>query len=109
MRTALALLAVACRDREIVTFTYRRGSGETGRRHAEPHALVCAAPAWYLVAYDTNPTKGAFFRVDRLTDPTPSGRRLTPASYPPATPPPTSPNASPPPARYALHATVRAT
>ncbi|MFI9202880.1 helix-turn-helix transcriptional regulator [Streptomyces sp. NPDC053048] len=107
--TALALLAAACRDHELVTFAYRRGSGETGRYRVEPHALVAADPVWYLVAYDTGHDEWRLFRVDRLTDPAPTGHRVPPRELP-------APDAAAyvagrlaaAPARYTLHATVPA-
>ncbi|WP_424889038.1 helix-turn-helix transcriptional regulator [Streptomyces sp. XH2] len=108
--TVLATLAAACRDHETITFTYRTGAGETGPRRAEPHALVAAAPVWYLVAYDTGLDTWRLFRVDRLTDPTPTGHRTTTPRELPA------PDAAAyvaarlaaAPTRYTLHATVPA-
>ncbi|WP_229351907.1 YafY family protein, partial [Streptomyces sp. UNOB3_S3] len=61
----------------MVTFTYRTGKGDTGPHRAEPHALVAAAPVWYLVGYDTDLDEWRLYRVDRLTDPTPTGHRAT--------------------------------
>ncbi|MGW1871248.1 helix-turn-helix transcriptional regulator [Streptomyces mauvecolor] len=55
--STLATLAAACREHETLTFTYRRGSGKTGRRRVEPHTLVAADPVWYLIAYDTEHAK----------------------------------------------------
>ncbi|GAA2466911.1 helix-turn-helix transcriptional regulator [Streptomyces mauvecolor] len=52
--STLATLAAACREHETLTFTYRRGSGKTGRRRVEPHTLVAADPIWNLIAYDWN-------------------------------------------------------
>ncbi|MGW7412120.1 helix-turn-helix transcriptional regulator [Streptomyces sp. NPDC054863] len=63
-------------------FTYRRGSGETGPRRVEPHALVAADPVSYLVAYDTGHDAWHLFRVDRLTDPASTGHRVTPRELP---------------------------
>ncbi|MGW7079918.1 helix-turn-helix transcriptional regulator [Streptomyces sp. NPDC054866] len=58
--STLALLAAACRDHEVVTFTYRRGSGETGPRRVEPCALVAAGNAQriaeQLLGIDLGPT-----------------------------------------------------
>ncbi|PSJ27113.1 DNA-binding transcriptional regulator, partial [Streptosporangium nondiastaticum] len=76
--STLAVLAAACRDHEILTFTYRTGSGETGQCRVEPHTLVAADPLWYLVAYDTEPGAWRLFRVDRLTGPAPTGHRTPP-------------------------------
>ncbi|WP_189306806.1 helix-turn-helix transcriptional regulator [Streptomyces albospinus] len=107
--TALATLAAACRDHEIVTFTYTTGSGTTARRRAEPHALVAATPVWYLVGYDTDLAEWRLFRVDRLTDPTPTGHRATPRQLP-ATDAAAyvAARLTTAPARYTFHATVPA-
>ncbi|MFF4948473.1 helix-turn-helix transcriptional regulator [Streptomyces chattanoogensis] len=107
--STLATLAAACRDHEILTFTYTTSTGDTGPRRAEPHALVAANPVWYLVAYDTEHDEWRLFRVDRLTDPAPTGHRVTPRELP-------SPDAAAyvaarlvaAPARYTFHATVPA-
>ncbi|WP_051854619.1 helix-turn-helix transcriptional regulator [Streptomyces sp. NRRL B-1347] len=107
--TVLATLATACRDHETVTFTYRTGKGVTGRRRAEPHALVAAAPVWYLVAYDTEHDEWRLFRIDRLTDPTPTGHRAA-ARELPATDAAAyvAARLAAAPARYAFHAVVPA-
>ncbi|MEV0373752.1 YafY family protein [Streptomyces sp. NPDC050636] len=80
--STLATLAAACRDHELVAFTYETSSGEIGQRRVEPHALVAADPVWYLVAYDTEREQWRLFRVDRLTEPAPTGRRVTPRKLP---------------------------
>src|SRR5690606_12858405 len=94
----LTVLAAACRDREVLRFTYRGGDGRETRRAAEPHGLVPAARRWYLVAYDTGgragPGSGSrggtvdggggwrSFRGDRLTCPRPTGVRFAPREVP---------------------------
>ncbi len=80
--SALAVLAAACRDHEIVTFTYASKSGGTTSRRVEPHSLVVAGTRWYLIAYDTTHTDWRTFRVDRLTEPAPTGHRVTPRELP---------------------------
>ncbi|HEY8589096.1 MAG TPA: HTH domain-containing protein, partial [Naasia sp.] len=45
----LGQLALACRDRERLRFAYRSGAGEETRRVVEPHSLVAAERAWFLV------------------------------------------------------------
>ncbi|MEU5304291.1 transcriptional regulator [Streptomyces noursei] len=83
--STLATLAAACRDHEVVTFTYAsKSDAAVGRRRAEPHGLVVAGDRWYLVAYDTDRADWRTFRVDRLTDPAPTGRRVTPRPLPAA-------------------------
>ncbi|MFC4053604.1 helix-turn-helix transcriptional regulator [Actinomadura syzygii] len=81
---ALTVLAAASRDGERVRFAYRdRGDGET-RRLVEPHGLVSAGRRWYLVAFDTGRADWRTFRVDRLSDPRPTGVRCPPREPPAA-------------------------
>ncbi|MCP2318924.1 putative DNA-binding transcriptional regulator YafY, contains an HTH and WYL domains [Nocardia amikacinitolerans] len=73
----LATVAAACRDHEILTFDYI-----TGPRRVEPLALVTGARRWYLVAFDTYRDDWRLYRLDRLTAPRPTGRRVTPRPLP---------------------------
>ncbi len=79
---ALAVLAVACRDREEVRFDYRRRDGENSRRLVEPHQLVTVGRRWYLVAWDERRDDWRTFRLDRLSDARLAGRRFTPREIP---------------------------
>jgi predicted DNA-binding transcriptional regulator YafY len=79
---ALSVLAAACRDVEYVRFDYRRGDGESGRRHVEPHQLVTAGRRWFLVAWDKQRDDWRTFRLDRLRDPRPAGNHFTPREIP---------------------------
>ncbi len=78
----LALLAAACRDHEIVTFDYATRHGTPCPRRVEPHSLVPAAGRWYLVAYDTRKDDWRTYRLDRITDPAPTGHRVPPRELP---------------------------
>lgn len=82
----LVTVAAACRDHEIVTFDYTTRHGTTGARRVEPHSVVAAAGLWYLVGYDTDRDDWRLYRLDRLTDPTPTGRRVPPRDLPGADP-----------------------
>jgi predicted DNA-binding transcriptional regulator YafY len=64
----LGRLALACRDRERIRFAYTAGSGAESRRVVEPHSLVAAERAWFLVAWDLTRSDWRTFRVDRLAD-----------------------------------------
>ncbi|MGD3111500.1 helix-turn-helix transcriptional regulator [Streptomyces sp. YGL11-2] len=104
----LATLAAACRDHEIVTFDYQsKHTPSPAARRVEPHSLVAAGSRWYLVAYDLAKDAWRTFRVDRLTHPAPTGRRVTardlPADDPAAYVARTIASA---PARYTARATV---
>lgn len=78
----LLVLAGACRDHEIVTFDYITRHGTGGRRRVEPHGLVAAWGRWYLVGYDTDKDGWRIYRLDRLSDPAPTGRRVPPRALP---------------------------
>ncbi|MCK2243960.1 MULTISPECIES: YafY family protein [unclassified Crossiella] len=80
----LAVLGAAVRDGELLTFGYRRRDGSAGDRRAEPHRLVTAYRLWYLLAYDPARAGWRTFRVDRITDPRPTGRRFAPRELPAA-------------------------
>ncbi|MGW1373134.1 helix-turn-helix transcriptional regulator [Streptomyces sp. NPDC002446] len=78
----LATLAVACRDHEILTFDYTTRQGTTAPRRVEPQHLVASGDLWYLLAHDTDKDDWRIFRLDRITDPTPTGRRVPPREIP---------------------------
>ena len=80
----LAVLAVACRDRERLRLVYRDHHGTVGRRAVEPCRLVSWGRRWYLVAWDLDREGWRILRVDRV-DPatvTPTGLRFTPRELP---------------------------
>jgi len=79
---ALALLSLACRDREQVRFDYERRDGEASSRLAEPRQLVSAGRRWYLVAWDVRRADWRTFRVDRLARPRLAGARFPPRPLP---------------------------
>ncbi len=79
---ALAVLALACRDREQVRFDYRRRDGDDSRRLVEPHQLVSAGRRWYLVAWDVRRDDWRTFRLDRLDGPRLAGVRCAPRDLP---------------------------
>ncbi|MCB5166456.1 YafY family transcriptional regulator [Streptomyces bambusae] len=69
-------LAVACRDREVVTFDYTTRTGEAAPRRVEPQHLVASNALWYLLAHDTERDDWRIFRLDRITGLTLTGRRV---------------------------------
>ena len=79
---ALAVLALACRDREQVRFDYRRRDGDDSSRLVEPHQLVSAGRRWYLVAWDVRRDDWRTFRLDRLERRAPRGRAVRAARAP---------------------------
>ncbi len=78
----LTTLATACRDHELLTFAYERRDGAASRRRVEPYRLVAVVGLWYLVAFDVERDDWRTFRVDRLTDPTPTKLRFRPRELP---------------------------
>ncbi|MGH1561290.1 helix-turn-helix transcriptional regulator [Mumia sp. DW29H23] len=78
----LSVLAQTCRDAERLELVYRRADGERGRRTVEPHRLVSLGRRWYLVAYDLGRGDWRSFRVDRMTEPRPTGARFRPRDLP---------------------------
>lgn len=83
----LTTLAQTCRDDEPVAFTYtaaaREGrTPEPTHRRVEPYRLVSLGRRWYLVAYDRDRQDWRSFRVDRISEPVPSGQRFRPRELP---------------------------
>lgn len=81
---ALAVLALACRDREEVRFEYVAREGSETRRLVEPHQLVSAGRRWYLVAFDIRRNDWRTFRVDRLSRTQLAGARFASRELPAA-------------------------
>jgi predicted DNA-binding transcriptional regulator YafY len=79
---ALAVLALACRDREQVFFAYRSREGADTNRLVEPHQLVSSGRRWYLVAWDVRRTDWRTFRLDRLEAPRLGGVRFDARALP---------------------------
>jgi predicted DNA-binding transcriptional regulator YafY len=73
---ALTVLAQACRDDERLRFDYTARDGEQTTRQVEPHRLVSLGRRWYLVAWDGERHDWRTFRVDRMSDPVPTGARF---------------------------------
>lgn len=78
----LGLVAAACRDTEALRFTYRRHDATESARHVEPAQLVTAGRRWYLIAWDRDRDDWRTFRVDRLSDVRPTGRRFAARDVP---------------------------
>lgn len=74
----LGELALACRDHERLRFAYTAWDGNESRRHVEPHLVVPAERAWYLLAWDLHREDWRTFRAERM-----SGLRRTGARFAP--------------------------
>ena len=73
---ALVAIAQACRSQERLRFRYTDRDGTPTERRTEPYRLVRAGPRWYLVARDLDRDDWRTFRVDRITEPEPTGHRF---------------------------------
>ncbi|MFK4085150.1 helix-turn-helix transcriptional regulator [Kribbella sp. NPDC020789] len=71
----LTTLAAACRDTEGLRFAYRTHDGTDTHRSVEPLRIVHTGRRWYLVARDRDRNAWRTFRVDRITNPEPTGIR----------------------------------
>src|SRR5437764_4447535 len=78
----LTRVALACRDRERLRFSYTAADGRHTARHVEPHRLVSLGRRWYLVGYDLGRHDWRSFRVDRLAEPYGTGARFRPRELP---------------------------
>ncbi|MCK8679109.1 helix-turn-helix transcriptional regulator [Streptomyces lichenis] len=80
--STLTALASAVTGHERLRFGYRAADGTETRRLVEPYRLLAAGWRWYLVAYDVERADWRTFRVDRITEPFPTGARFTPRELP---------------------------
>ena len=99
----LTVLALGCRDRERVRFTYasatrdprapasgsQRGvrgvvppQGTPSSRRLEPLRLVPLGPRWYVVGFDLDRDDWRTFRVDRISDAEGTGTPFAPRTPP---------------------------
>jgi predicted DNA-binding transcriptional regulator YafY len=78
----LTTVAQACRDEERLDFGYVARDGQPSRRRVEPHRLVSVGRRWYLVAYDLTRFDWRSFRLDRVSEPRPTGARFRPRTLP---------------------------
>lgn len=79
---ALTLIAMACRNNEVLTFGYTRRDGAESRRRVEPDSLVNFGSRWYLVGWDRDRLDWRIFRVDRLNDAAAEGGHFTARTLP---------------------------
>jgi predicted DNA-binding transcriptional regulator YafY len=78
----LAAVAQACRDGDRLEFGYLAADRTPTERRVEPYRLVSLGRRWYLVAYDLDRHEWRSFRVDRLSQPRPTGIRFAPRRLP---------------------------
>lgn len=80
--TALTTIALACRDHEALRFTYRGRDGGESERHVHPHETAHVDHRLYLIAWDLDRASWRTFRLDRIGDPTRTGRTFSPRPLP---------------------------
>ncbi|WPB78448.1 YafY family protein [Archangium violaceum] len=79
---ALAVIANACRDSELLRFDYSSREGTASARSVEPYRLVHTSYRWYLLAYDLDREAWRTFRVDRIGPGPRTGRSFKPRPLP---------------------------
>jgi predicted DNA-binding transcriptional regulator YafY len=79
---ALATIATACRDCELLRIDYRKQDGTESTRSIEPYRAVHLGRRWYLVAWDRDRHAWRTFRIDRMVLQTPTGPHFTPRELP---------------------------
>lgn len=72
---SLALIAATIRKRERLRLQYVDNRGNETERHIEPVRLVHTGRRWYLVAFDLDRDDWRTFRLDRISEPWPTGMR----------------------------------
>jgi predicted DNA-binding transcriptional regulator YafY len=86
----LATLAGACRDNQLLRFSYVAGDQRPSRRRVDPAAVVYSGYRWYLVAFDLDRDDWRTFRIDRIKSHPPirpaerGRRRMVPGGDPAA-------------------------
>jgi predicted DNA-binding transcriptional regulator YafY len=78
----LTSIASACRDYEMLRFSYQSRDGSPSDREVEPHRLVKTGRRWYLAAWDTARNDWRTFRVDRIAPRVTTGARFAPRKPP---------------------------
>ncbi|MBW5483940.1 helix-turn-helix transcriptional regulator [Streptomyces bambusae] len=72
----LTVMAAATAGQERLRFAYQARDGADSRRLVEPYRLASTGRRWYLIAYDLDREDWRTFRVDRVSEPFPTGARF---------------------------------
>lgn len=80
--SSLSVVASTIRKRERLRCGYVDGESRTSERHIEPTRLVHTGRRWYLVAFDLDRDDWRTFRLDRVSEPKPTGMRAKPRRGP---------------------------
>lgn len=79
---SLTTVALACRDNEVLRFTYRARDGQVSERVVNPYRVVNVEHRLYLIAWDLDRSDWRTFRVDRIGDPRRSSKKFAPRQLP---------------------------
>lgn len=63
---AFGPLYAATRDRQAVTFSYRKPNGELAQREVEPWSVASRSGRWYLIGHDRGRKAARVFRLSRI-------------------------------------------
>lgn len=81
----LGLVGTAAQRQERLTFTYQARDGTSMTRRIEPYRQVLTRGRWYLVAWDLDRNDWRTFRLDRITEVTPTGQHFAARPLPAST------------------------
>lgn len=73
--SSLSVVATTIRKKERLRCRYVDGERRATERHIEPTRLVHTGRRWYLVAFDLDRDDWRTFRLDRVSEPAPTGIR----------------------------------
>lgn len=79
---SLTTVALACRDREALTFDYQSRDGRVSERVAHPHRTVAVEQRLYLIAWDPERADWRTFRIDRIKNLARTGATFVPRALP---------------------------
>lgn len=78
----LAVVGAACARHERIGFAYTAADGTESARRVEPYRQVLMQRRWYLLGWDLDRADWRTFRLDRVREPSPSGRLFAPRPLP---------------------------
>jgi predicted DNA-binding transcriptional regulator YafY len=67
------------REQVCLAFQYTDRKGAVTQRRVEPHGIYVELPVWYVLAVDIDKEARRMFRMDRIANPRPFGRRFAPS------------------------------
>jgi predicted DNA-binding transcriptional regulator YafY len=77
--TLLDAIERCFRERVCLSFSYTDRRGAVTQRRVEPHGIYVDVPVWYVLSVDLDKQAARMFRMDRIANPRPFGRRFEPS------------------------------